>query len=74
MKRNKDAFIKGWGLLRAIDQSKVKQEIMALFGIVSRNASYERRKGLYKLTYDEKVGIEHIFNKYNVEPSKIWGD
>lgn len=69
----KYAFKKGWAMLRAIDQPKVKEEIKNLLNVNTDNSFFDRRKGKIEPKISEKESIEQIFIKYGVNKNDIWG-
>lgn len=71
---NRYAFWKGWGLLRSIDQPKVKEEIMSSLCITTRNGFYNRRRGEVSHNDAEKETIENIFKKYGIPANSVWGE
>ena len=69
---NKRSFLNGWCQLRAVDQPKVKKDILSALGITS--GWYDRLNGKRKrLDIEEMEHIEAVFAKYGVVEN-IWGD
>ncbi|MGL5914109.1 MAG: hypothetical protein ACRCZB_08080 [Bacteroidales bacterium] len=67
------SFLRGWGLLKAKDQEKVKAAIMVRLNIETRNAWCKRRRGDIEPKVSEAKAIEAIFAKYGVSKENVWG-
>ena len=70
---NEFSFIKGWNELKGKDRAAAKKDIMSHFGITTKAAFCNRRRGDVEPRLREAKAIEEIFSKYGVKKKDVWG-
>ena len=68
---DKHSFALGYSQVRRKDSAQVKQDIMALLKVTTRQSWYNRLTGKIIPNVEEKEGIEKIFQAYGIK--KVWG-
>ena len=65
-------FKQGLGELKHKDYEAFREEFMKLFSFDSRTSWSKHINGQIAHTPADEMAIEHLFEKYGVESSKVW--
>jgi len=66
-------FAKGYGKVAQQDAKSVKEAIMAILGITTRNAWHTYLRAPRLIGDLQAYAIEGVFEKYGVAASEVWG-
>ena len=67
-------FKRGLGELKCRDYDAFRDEFMTMFSFDSRTSWSKHVNGLVTHTPADEMAIEQLFEKYEVESSKIWDE
>ena len=71
MEKNEFSFEKGWMQARQHDVSQIRQKIMRVFEITTRQGFRDRLYGRIFYKDIEKAAVEAIFAEYGI--TDVWG-